>query len=86
MCNSQFPPKVQELILRANEVVFTSPSTGKVTTKLNLEKLIELVVKECADAADMAYDARCKYPGDYVVEQLGYGTEHGAANFRVEKD
>jgi hypothetical protein len=37
-----------------------------------LEKFAELIVKKSADAADMAYDARCIYPGDYVVEQLGY--------------
>lgn len=36
------------------------------------EKFAELIVRECADAADMAWAARCQYCGDYVVEQLGY--------------
>jgi hypothetical protein len=49
---------------------------------LNAEKFAELIVRQCADAADMAYDARCRSPGDYVVEQLGYGVEHGASNWR----
>lgn len=48
------------------------------------EKFAELIVKECANAADMAYEGRCKYPGDYVGEQLGYGTEHGIAAWRAK--
>ncbi len=48
----------------------------------NLEKFAELIVKACADAADMAYDARCSDVGDYVGEQLGYGEEHGITAWR----
>jgi len=47
-----------------------------------LEKFAELIVKACADAADMAYDARCRDVGDYVGEQLGYGEEHGITAWR----
>lgn len=47
------------------------------------EKFAELIVKACADAADMAYDARCEHPGDYVGEQLGYGEEHGITAWRI---
>lgn len=50
-----------------------------------IKVLVEIVVKECADAADMAYDARCIYPGDYVGEQMGFGEEHGIAAWRSER-
>jgi hypothetical protein len=46
-------------------------------------KFAELIVKECANAADMAYDGHCKYPGDYVGEQMGYGEEHGITAWRL---
>ncbi len=48
------------------------------------EKFAELIVKECADAADMAYDARCEFVGDYVGEYMGYGKEHGITAWRTE--
>ena len=48
-----------------------------------MDKFAELIVKECTDAADMAYDARCEHPGDYVGEQLGYGKEHGITAWRI---
>lgn len=46
------------------------------------EKFAELIVKACADAADMAHAAHCKYPGDYVVEQMGFGLVEGVSAFR----
>ncbi len=50
------------------------------------KKLSELVVKECADAADMAYNARCKYAGDYIIEHMEIATDEGAASWRVKTD
>jgi hypothetical protein len=47
------------------------------------EKFAELIVKMCANAADMAYDARCEYVGDYVGEYMGYGVEEGIATWRM---
>jgi hypothetical protein len=38
----------------------------------------------CADAADMAYDARCDYVGDYVGEYMGYGEEQGITTWRAK--
>jgi len=52
------------------------------STPAELQKFAELIVKACADAADMAYDARCRDVGDYVGEQLGYGEEHGITAWR----
>jgi len=56
--------------------------TGK---EFSREKFAELIIKKCADAADMAHNARCKYPGDYIVEHMGLGNSEGAATFRSEK-
>ena len=50
----------------------------------DMEKFAELIVSMCADAADMAYEGRCDSIGDYVVEQLGFGIERGAANWRYD--
>ncbi len=46
------------------------------------EKFAEMIVRECANAADMAHDARCKFPGDYVAEYMGYGQEQGITVWR----
>ena len=50
--------------------------------ELDYIKFASLIVKSCADAADMAYEADCDSPGDYVGEQLGFGQEEGIANWR----
>jgi len=52
--------------------------------ELFMEKFAELIVQACADAADMAQDARCKYVGDYVAEQMGYGQEKGVTEWRTK--
>jgi hypothetical protein len=41
--------RIRELAKQAEEVVFCSPSTGKETKQLNLEKFAELLVKECTN-------------------------------------
>lgn len=48
------------------------------------EKFAELIVKECADAADMAQDAGCEYAGDYVAEYMGFGQEEGVTEWRAK--
>ena len=50
----------------------------------DLEKFAELIVRECAMAADMAVEAGSSYPGDYVGEYMGYGEEVSIANWRTE--
>jgi len=52
------------------------------STPAELQKFAELIVRACADAADMAYDARCSDVGDYGGEQHGYGEEHGITAWR----
>jgi hypothetical protein len=48
--------------------------------RVDQEKFAALIVRKCADAADMAED--CQYPGDYVGEQMGYGEEDGITTWR----
>jgi len=54
------------------------------TVLFSTEKFAELIVKGCADAADMAQDAGCEYAGDYVAEYMGYGTEEGVVEWRAK--
>ena len=72
-----------ERINRLKEQCWESRQYGPAW--FNADKFAELIVKECADAADMAYDARCEYPGDYVGEQMGYSTEGGVTAWRTAK-
>jgi hypothetical protein len=46
-------------------------------------KFAELIVRECADAADMAQNANCKYAGDYVAEHMGFGEQEGVTKWRM---
>lgn len=78
---------IQTLVEQATTVEDTYPAgcNGHPTKVYHFdkEKFAALIVKACADAADMAYDARCKDPGDYVAEQLGYGAEEGITEWRT---
>ena len=74
-------PIIQELIKQSG--IRIRRNFDEAGTSLSdLEKFAELIVKACADAADMGYDARCVDAGDYVGEQLGYGEEHGICAWR----
>ena len=39
--------RIKELAEKAEEVVFYSPSTGKETKEVNLERFAELLLQEC---------------------------------------
>lgn len=64
--------KIEELIKKATIEIPHERVWDATTTYFDKLKFAELIVRECADAADMAWAARCQYCGDYVVEQLGY--------------
>jgi hypothetical protein len=49
-----------------------------------LEKFAELIVRMCADAADM-YEGKSDYVGDCVAEYMGYGQEEGIAEWRASR-
>ena len=43
----------------------------------------ELIVRECADAADM-YEGKSDCVGDCVAEYMGYGAEEGVTEWRAK--
>ena len=78
--------RIKQLIEQA-EIKFEShPQHQGIDTAViiptDLEKFAELIVRKCADAADMAQDAGCEYAGDYVAEYMGFGQEHGVTEWR----
>jgi hypothetical protein len=79
---------IANLIAQATTVEDTYPAgCNGYPTKLygfDREKFAALIVKACADAADMAQAARCKDAGDYVAEQMGFGAEEGVSTWRTE--
>jgi hypothetical protein len=73
-----------QAIQYANSVVPKHDRYNDIYYSIVSGKHAELIVKECADAADMAYDARCPFVGDYVVEQMGYAVEGSVADWRTK--
>ena len=43
--------RIRELAEQAEEIVFHSPSTGRTTKQLNIEKFAKLIALECARLA-----------------------------------
>ncbi len=76
--------KLKELAVKAHTYADSLAAYEPENSQLFELKFAELIVKMCADAADMAYDARCAYPGDYVAEFMGYGEEKGITAWREE--
>lgn len=80
--------KLKSLWNQAMKMTNKSVSTdlGKdyflIHEQVQRENFAKLIVAACADAADMAQEADCHYPGDYVVESMELGTEEGAATWR----
>ena len=74
--------RISQLIKQS--YVTVRSQNGRDVTYFSQEKFAELIVRECADYADMAQDAGCKYAGDYVAEAMGYGEEEGVATWRAK--
>ena len=70
--------------MNADPATYDTSGQMKVWQELMQEKFAELIVKMCADYADMAQDADCAYPGDYVAEAMGYGAEEGITEWRAK--
>ena len=52
-----------------------------VTEELDEKKFAELIVRMCADAADM-YEGKSDCVGDCVAEYMGYGEAEGVTEWR----
>ena len=72
--------RINELIKQS--YVTVRSQNDRDVTYFSQEKFAELIVRMCADYADMAQDAGCEYAGDYVAEAMGYGEEEGVATWR----
>jgi hypothetical protein len=77
--------RIKQLSQQANDYADSLELGGAEWCDAWEAKFAELLVKMCADAADMAYDARCEYVGDYVAEYMGYGEEQGITAWRMAK-
>lgn len=75
--------RIKELIAQATRIIEPNDPDYKHEI-FDKEKFAELIVRMCADYADMAYDARCDYPGDYVAEAMGYGEAEGITEWRAK--
>ena len=73
--------RITELMEEAGIYDFVVESMG---INEEMEKFAELIVRECANATDMAQDAGCDYAGDYVVEYMGFGQEEGVTEWRAK--
>ncbi len=67
-----------------SSVVDPTITSTTVTRHFDHELFAELIVRACADAADMAQDAGCEYAGDYVAEFMGYGEQEGVTEWRAK--
>jgi hypothetical protein len=67
-----------------SSVVDPTIKSVSVTRHFDPNLFAELIVRECANAADMAQDAGCEYAGDYVAEYMGYGQEEGVTEWRAK--
>ena len=76
--------RTKELARMAGFIVDETGSFSEFAEKTRLSCFAELIVKDCADAADEAARIHCNYPGDYIVEHIGFGTEEGAATWRAK--
>lgn len=75
---------MNELIkLLAEQATIHSKEGFYTYTQIDAEKFAELIVRMCADAADM-YEGKSDCVGDCVAEYMGYGQEEGVTEWRAK--
>ena len=77
--------RIQTLLAKFKETESTHRGAHVLIGIDEIEKFAELIVRMCADAADMAQDADCEYVGDYVAEYMGYGQPEGVTEWRAKQ-
>lgn len=78
--------RINELIEQSYDEVPHERDWDATTKVFNKRKFAELIIRECADAGDMAHEARCDYIGDYIVEHFDLGADVGAATYRCTNE
>ena len=76
--------RIRKLLVEFKEVESQHRGLEVIIGMDEIEKFAELIVRACADAADMAQDADCEYAGDYVAEYMGYGEKEGVTEWRAK--
>ena len=71
--------RIKELIKQATTI--EEHKWGVSYDNFDKEKFAELIVRMCADAADM-YEGKSDCVGDCVAEYMGYGAEEGVTEWR----
>ena len=71
--------RIEELIKQATTI--EEHKWGVSYDNFDKEKFAELIVRMCADAADM-YEGKSDCVGDCVAEYMGYGAEEGVTEWR----
>ena len=70
--------RIKEILVQCQHESIDGPEYPRWT---DLEKFAELIVRMCADAADM-YEGKSDCVGDCVAEYMGYGQEEGVTEWR----
>ena len=70
--------RIKEILVQCQHESIDGPEYPRWT---DLEKFAELIVRMCADAADM-YEGKSDCVGDCVAEYMGYGAEEGVTEWR----
>ena len=78
--------RIQQLAIEATKIVETTDhcsGDSESHTEVDVEKFAELIVRMCADAADM-YEGKSDCVGDCVAEYMGYGEAEGITEWRAK--
>ena len=70
--------RIKEILVQCQHESIDGPEYPRWT---DLEQFAELIVRMCADAADM-YEGKSDCVGDCVAEYMGYGQEEGVTEWR----
>ena len=66
---------------RIRELAIQADWDDEFREDFDIKKFAELIVRMCADAADM-YEGKSDCVGDCVAEYMGYGAEEGVTEWR----
>ena len=75
--------RIRELLVELKKTVSTHRGDAVLIGYDEIEKFAELIVRMCADAADM-YEGKSDCVGDCVAEYMGYGQEEGVTEWRAK--
>lgn len=81
--NKRIRELIEQATIRGEEYLPGNDGHPTPTVYFDKEKFAELIVRMCADAADM-YEGKSDCVGDAVAEYMGYGQEEGVTEWRAK--